>query len=125
MKNNFYSYAKIDSNNIVSDVASIFFEPLDENGNFSDAVAINFLVEKSGGHDYWVRTGLEVTNITAFGGCSYNKETNKFTPPKPYPSWVLNENTTQWEAPLTMPTDDKYYSWDESTTSWVEVVANP
>ena len=40
---------------------------------------------------------------------------------KPYPSWVGNEETMTWNAPTPYPTDDKRYTWDESTTSWVEV----
>lgn len=41
---------------------------------------------------------------------------------KPYLSWIGNEETMSWEAPTPMPTDDKEYRWDESTTSWIEVM---
>jgi hypothetical protein len=54
-------------------------------------------------------------------GYSYDSGRDAFIPPKPYASWVLNENTCLWAAPVAMPTDDKMYRWDEPTTSWVEV----
>jgi len=44
-----------------------------------------------------------------------------FIPLKPFASWVLNETTCNWEAPVTYPTDGKQYNWNEKTTSWVEV----
>jgi hypothetical protein len=59
-------------------------------------------------------------------GYTYNADIDAFVPPKPFASWLLNETTAQWEAPVTMPADagtgepPKRYSWDEATTSWVE-----
>jgi len=55
-------------------------------------------------------------------GYSYDAQRDAFIAPKPYPSWVLNEDFCIWYAPVPMPTDDKRYSWDEATTSWVEQV---
>ena len=54
-------------------------------------------------------------------GYTYDAQRDAFIPPKPYDSWVLNETTCDWDAPTPMPTDDKLYKWNESTTSWVEV----
>ena len=54
-------------------------------------------------------------------GFSYDRVRDAFIPPKPYASWVLNEDTCLWDAPTPMPTDDKMYTWDEATTSWVEI----
>jgi len=52
-------------------------------------------------------------------GYTYDRERDAFIPPKPFESWVLNENTCQWDAPTPMPTDEtKKYAWNESTTSW-------
>ena len=59
-------------------------------------------------------------------GYTYDSERDAFIPPKPYPSWVLNEDTCLWDAPVAMPEDagtgepPKRYTWDEATTSWVE-----
>ena len=55
-------------------------------------------------------------------GYSYDPDRDAFIPPKPYPSWVLDEITCLWSAPTAMPDDGKRYNWDEATTSWVELV---
>jgi hypothetical protein len=55
-------------------------------------------------------------------GYSYDPDRDAFIPPKPYPSWVLDEITCLWSAPTPMPEDGKRYNWDEATMSWVEFV---
>jgi hypothetical protein len=54
-------------------------------------------------------------------GFTYDATNDVFYAPQPYASWTLNQSTWLWEAPTPMPTDGKPYSWDEATTSWVEV----
>jgi hypothetical protein len=54
-------------------------------------------------------------------GDTYDEERDAFIAPQPYNSWILNEETCRWEAPTPYPTDDKTYTWDDSTLSWVEV----
>jgi hypothetical protein len=55
-------------------------------------------------------------------GYKYDSDFDVFIAPKPYPSWKLNYTTFQWEAPTPRPTEEgKRYTWDEATTSWVEV----
>jgi len=56
-------------------------------------------------------------------GYTYDAARDAFISPKPYESWVLDEGTCQWEAPVARPEDseDGYYTWDEETTSWVLV----
>ena len=54
-------------------------------------------------------------------GYSYDVLLDAFIPPKPYPSWVIDETTCRWIAPVAYPTDKKIYAWDETTLSWVEV----
>lgn len=51
-------------------------------------------------------------------GYTYDSARDAFIPPKPYPSWTLNENTCLWEAPVAYPTDGQVYIWNEETTSW-------
>jgi len=51
-------------------------------------------------------------------GYTYDQVRDAFIPPKPYPSFILNEDTCHWEAPVAYPTDDKEYKWNEETTSW-------
>jgi len=53
-------------------------------------------------------------------GYSYDYVRDAFIPPKPYASWVLNEETCLWDAPIACPTDGKIYRWDENTQQWVE-----
>lgn len=56
-------------------------------------------------------------------GYTYDAQRDAFIPPKPFESWVLNEDTCNWDAPVAMPEDGKRYTWDEATTNWVEVPA--
>ena len=52
-------------------------------------------------------------------GYSYDESRDAFIPPKPYNSWLLNENTCRWEAPVLYPTDGLTYSWNEDSVDWV------
>jgi hypothetical protein len=54
-------------------------------------------------------------------GFTYDPVRDAFIPPQPYPSWLLNEDTCLWDAPTPCPSDNKYYEWDEETTSWKEL----
>ena len=54
-------------------------------------------------------------------GFTYDAQNDVFIAPKPFNSWVINEETWLWEAPTPMPDDGKLYNWDEETTSWKEV----
>ena len=54
-------------------------------------------------------------------GFTYDREKDAFIPPKPFASWLLNEDTCLWNAPVDMPDDGKIYEWDEATVNWVEV----
>ncbi len=54
-------------------------------------------------------------------GYNYDATNDVFYAPQPYPSWILNNTTWLWEAPVAMPTDSKVYKWNESITNWEEV----
>ena len=54
-------------------------------------------------------------------GFTYDADRDAFIPPHPYPSWVLDEATCLWEAPVAYPDDGKMYTWDETITDWREV----
>jgi len=54
-------------------------------------------------------------------GFTYDEARDAFIPPTPYPSWVLDEATCLWAAPIDYPADGGLYVWDEETTDWVEV----
>jgi hypothetical protein len=53
-------------------------------------------------------------------GFTYDPQRDAFIPPKPYNSWVLNEDSCIWQSPIPMPNDGKIYIWDEPTESWKE-----
>ena len=58
-----------------------------------------------------------------YAGIGYTFDGTGFAAPQPFPSWTKNSTTYLWEAPTPMPADGKRYTWDEATTSWVEVPA--
>jgi hypothetical protein len=51
-------------------------------------------------------------------GYTYDQERDAFIPPKPFNSWVLNEEICQWEAPVALPDTENRYTWNETTTTW-------
>jgi len=55
-------------------------------------------------------------------GYTYDATNDVFYAPQPYPSWILNNTTWLWEAPVAMPTDGKTYIWDETTKNWSELI---
>jgi hypothetical protein len=65
------------------------------------------------------REGGEALNKN-YAGIGYTWDGSGFAAPQPFPSWSKDANTYLWEAPTPMPVDDKPYTWDEATTSWVE-----
>jgi hypothetical protein len=54
-------------------------------------------------------------------GYTYDWDKDAFIPPKPYPSWILNEQTGRWEAPVPYPNDGVMYKWDEDSLDWVAI----
>ena len=118
-------FAELDSNNTVLRVIVVNNnDVLDGNGQESEEVGINFCKGLFGGE--WKQTSYNASLRKNYAGIGYTYDSvlDAFIPPQPYPSWVLNQSTCLWEAPVPMPTDGQLYSWDEATTSWV-VVAPP
>ena len=66
--------------------------------------------------------GVALRKNYAGVGYTYDEIRDAFIFPKPYPSWILDEDTCKWDAPTPMPDDGKIYYWDEDTTSWKEKV---
>jgi hypothetical protein len=115
-------FAEIGLNNTVMRVIVVHNnELLDENGRESEAKGAEFCRNLFGGT--WLQTSYNgnIRKNYAGIGFTYDAQRDAFIAPKPYPSWVLVEDTCQWTAPVAMPTDGKMYSWDEPTTSWVEM----
>lgn len=65
--------------------------------------------------------GIPVRGNYAGIGYTYDATNDVFIEPKPFSSWVLDESTWLWEAPIAMPTDGKKYKWNESIANWEEV----
>ena len=88
-----------------------------------------WLVNNLGGE--WIQTSYNtIGNEHRLGGTPFHKnyagigytwDGTGFAAPQPFPSWTLNAETYLWEAPTPMPTDHKRYTWDEATTSWIEI----
>ena len=115
-------FAQLDSNNIVTQVIVVGNkDTADANGVEKEHIGAAFCEKLFGGN--WKQTSYNGTVRKNYAGVgyTYNVSLDAFVPPKPYASWVLNNDTAQWDAPTPMPTDDKKYSWDEATTSWVEM----
>ena len=68
----------------------------------------------------WVQTSYNGNFRKNYAGIgyTYDKSRDAFMPPKPYSSWILNEDTCRWDAPIAMPNDDQRYIWNEETQAW-------
>jgi hypothetical protein len=64
--------------------------------------------------------GIALRGNYAGIGYVYDRKNDVFYESQPYPSWTLNKSTWLWEPPVPMPTDGKFYDWNEETQSWVE-----
>lgn len=117
-------FAQLDENNVVTQVIVVNNnELLDENGVEQEAKGIVFCQSLFGETTHWVKTSYNASIRKNYAGIGFifDESKNAFIPPKPYPSWVLNETTCTWKAPIECPNDGKNYNWDEKTTSWIEI----
>ena len=131
------SFAKIGLNNKVIEVLSVHNnELLDSNGVEQEANGINFLNNLTG-WSIWVQTsyntiggvhnngGIPLRKNHAGIGYTYDEDRDAFIAPKPFNSWILNEDTCLWESPISEPTlteeeinNNNYYSWNEDNQTW-------
>ena len=114
------SFAKIGLNNKVIEVLSVHNNELkDSNGVEQEILGIDFLTKLTG-WAIWKQTSYNGNIRKNYAGIGYiyDEDRNAFIPPKPFASWILNEETCIWEAPSAMPDDGERYEWNESTTSW-------
>ena len=113
-------FAELDENNFVKQVIVVHNnELLNENGDESEAKGIAFCQALFGGN--WVQTSYNSSFRTNFAGIDsfYNSTLDAFSTPKPYPSWVLDEGSNTFIAPINKP-DSGMWLWDESVVNWVE-----
>lgn len=119
-------FAELDSENKVLRVIAVNnAELLDANGIESEDKGRAFCASLFGGN--WIQTSYNAKFRKRYAGIghTYDPQRDAFIPPKPFPSWVLNEDTCLWDAPVPYPTDGKPYTWDEAAQSWVEFVPPP
>jgi hypothetical protein len=114
------SFAKIGLNNKVIEVLSVHNnELLDANGVEQEINGIDFLTKLTG-WSIWVQTSYNnnFRKNHAGIGYTYDEDRDAFIAPKPFNSWVLNEDTCRWEAPVAYPDDDNRYTWNETNQTW-------
>ena len=131
-------FAKLNNNNIVEQVISINNAvTTDANGVEQEQLGVDFINQLYNTNDVWKQTsynthaGIHSLGGTPFrknyGGIGYTYDSNKdaFIAPKPFNSWILNENTCLWEAPVARPeltqeqiNNKNYYTWNEETQNW-------
>jgi hypothetical protein len=114
-------FAQLNEQNIVTQVIVVANEELLLDGVENEAKGIEFCQSLFGGN--WIQTSYNgnIRKNYAGIGYTYDAQRNGFIPPKTFPSWILIEETCQWTAPVLYPTDGKMYSWDETTTNWIEL----
>jgi len=115
-------FAKLENNLVTQVIVVANQEIIDENGQESEQKGIDFCFNLLGGT--WKQTSYNHTFRKNYAGIgfTYDEGRDAFISPKPYNSWLLDETTCQWKAPVDMPVDIKNYDWDEATTSWVKIV---
>jgi hypothetical protein len=124
-------FAKIGLNNRVIDVVAVHDNELkDSDGNEVEKIGVTFLTLLTG-WSLWVQTSINtlagqhsegktpLRKNYAGIGFTYDQDRDAFIPPKPYPSFTLNEDTCRWGSPIPYPTTGGPYLWDEATLSWV------
>tara|TARA_R100000995_G_scaffold43392_2_gene20274 strand:+ start:126 stop:509 length:384 start_codon:yes stop_codon:yes gene_type:complete len=117
------SFAKIGLNNKVIEVVTVHNnELLDANGVEQEVNGVNFLTTLTG-WAIWKQTSYNnnIRKNYAGIGYTYDEDRDAFIPPKPYPSWTLNEDTCLWEPPTPRPNEAETkldYVWNEETLSW-------
>jgi hypothetical protein len=116
-------FAQLDVNKVVLQVISVANEVLlDGQSVEQESIGIAFCKQLYGEDTQWLQTSFNnrIRGVFASIDYTYDVALDRFIPPQPYPSWVLNADYN-WESPVPYPTDGKVYVWDEATVSYVEI----
>lgn len=117
-------FAQLDENSLVLQVIVVANAAID-NLPFpeSEPVGVAFCQTLFGTDTVWRQTSYNASFRKHYAGVgfTYDPVLDAFISPKPFPSWLLNTTTCEWEAPVPYPNDGKSYYWDEATLSWVLV----
>jgi hypothetical protein len=122
-------YAQLDENNIVTQVIVVSNDDCtDANGNEVESIGVAFCQKLLGAETNWKQTSYNNSIRVRYAGIgySYNAELDAFIAPKPFASWVLNEETADWVSPVGAApalteaevTALSYYTWDEENGEW-------
>jgi len=116
-------FAKLGIDNIVLEVLVINnIDTMTPQGEEREEIGVEFL-RKLTGHETWKQTSYNRSfrkNYAAIG-YTYDSTRDAFVSPKPYPSWILDEDTCRWKPPTPAPiNENNIYTWNESTLSWDE-----
>jgi hypothetical protein len=117
-------FAQIDKSFVVIQVIAVSNETIDDLPfPDSEPIGVAFCQSLYGEDTIWKQTSFNATFRKNFAGIgtTYDPVIDAFILIKPYPSWLLNTETCQWQAPVPYPTDGKAYYWDEATQSWVRI----
>jgi len=108
-------FAKLKVGNIVEKVAVVSNDIAT-----TEQAGVEFLQNLYGDRAVWKQTSYNNNIRKNFAGVGYTYDENKdaFIPPKPFDSWILNETTCRWEAPVAYPTDGQNYTWNETNQTW-------
>ena len=115
-------FAEIGLNNTVLRVIVVNNDDCkDQHGAESEIIGAKFCHDLLGG--VWLQTSYNGNMRKNYAGIGYTYDStcDAFIPPKPYASWVFDEDTCLWNSPTPMPKDGEQYTWDESTTSWTKL----
>lgn len=112
-------FAKLDENNNVLAVHVVVNDVITINGSESEQAGIDFLTGLHG-HSLWKQTSYNGTFRKNYAGIGYTYDSSRdaFIPPKPFNSWILNEDTCLWDAPIAYPIDGNMYIWNEENLAW-------
>ena len=113
-------FAQIDENNIVTRVLVIEQDVIDT-GLFGEPSSFVQTSYNTRGNVHLLG-GTPLRKNYAGIGYTYDVTKDAFIAPKPFNSWLLDEETCTWKSPVEMPTDGKIYMWNEDVTNWVEVI---
>ena len=115
-------FAKIEDGTVVQVLVIANEDITDENGDEQESLGVA-LCNQLYGDATWMQTSYNNNSRKNYAGIGYTYDSTRdaFIAPKPYSSWVLDEDTCQWDAPTPYPDDGKHYRWDEENTQWVEI----
>ena len=86
----------------------------------TEQAGVDFINQLYNTRDVWKQTSYNNNIRKNFAGIGYHydQQRDAFIPPKPYNSWILNEDTCQWQSPIPYPNDENRYKWNEENQSW-------